>query len=79
MLYPESKKGDMGFNPLDGKFGSATELTVKKFQEDNNITPISGKVGPKTWAALKNTPIKIDFVPGKGWIDIQTGGPAMST
>jgi peptidoglycan hydrolase-like protein with peptidoglycan-binding domain len=45
----ESKMGDMGFNPLDGIFGSATELTVKKFQEQNNITPISGKVGPKTW------------------------------
>jgi hypothetical protein len=79
MLYPESKKGDNSFNPLDGIFGSATELTVKKFQEDNNITPISGKVGPKTWAALKNTQIKTDFVPGTGWINTQTREPAKST
>ena len=79
MLYPESKMGDNSFNPLDGIFGSATELTVKTFQEENNITPISGKVGPKTWAALKNTPITIDFVPGKGWTNIQTGRPATST
>jgi hypothetical protein len=85
MLYPESKRGEIGsggdpnFNPLDGIFGSATESAVKHFQKEENITPISGKVGSKTWAALKNTPIKIDFIPGKRWINIQTGEPAVST
>lgn len=80
MLYPDSKKGDPNFNPIDGVFGAATFNAVKQFQVDNNISPQSGIVGSKTWAAIKDTPIKTDWdQKTKSWIDIQSGKPAVST
>ncbi len=37
---------------IDGKFGVPTQNAVKKFQQDNRIQPVDGKVGQITWAAL---------------------------
>ena len=36
---------------VDGKFGAATEETVRAFQESKRLG-VDGVVGPKTWAAL---------------------------
>lgn len=80
MLYPDSKKGNPNFNPIDGVFGTATFNTVKQFQVDSNISPPDGIVGSKTWAAIKDTPIKTDWnQKTRSWIDIQSGTPARST
>lgn len=39
----------------DGIFGPRTEKAVKDYQTKNNITPVSGIVGPKTRAKLNGT------------------------
>lgn len=80
MLYPDSKKDDPNFNPIDGIFGTATFNTVKQFQGDRRISPQDGIVGNKTWAEIKDVPIKTDWdQKTKSWIDIQSGTPARST
>ncbi|MFH0940449.1 MAG: peptidoglycan-binding domain-containing protein [Candidatus Omnitrophota bacterium] len=38
---------------IDGSIGPKTKEAIKEFQSKNNLTP-DGKVGPKTWAVLKN-------------------------
>lgn len=43
---------DCGKWGCDGDFGDATEIAVKKFQKDNNLTA-DGVIGAKTWAALE--------------------------
>lgn len=35
----------------DGVYGPKTELAVKSFQEDNNLS-VTGMVGPSTWKAI---------------------------
>jgi hypothetical protein len=37
---------------IDVKFGSDTQRAVIKFQNDEHLKKIDGKVGPETWAAL---------------------------
>jgi outer membrane murein-binding lipoprotein Lpp len=37
---------------VDGKMGRMTRKAVRAFQKANNL-PVDGKVGKKTWAALK--------------------------
>jgi len=39
---------------IDGTIGPKTKEAIKEFQSKNNLTP-DGKVGPKTWAVLKNS------------------------
>ena len=39
---------------IDGKLGKKTRRAVKEFQKANNLKA-DGKVGPKTWAALKDS------------------------
>lgn len=43
---------DIGSYGIDGKYGSATETAVKKFQEEHGLV-VDGKVGVKTWAMLE--------------------------
>lgn len=40
---------------IDGVFGPATDKAVKSFQKANGLT-VDGKVGKKTWAALRTAP-----------------------
>ena len=42
---------------VDGKFGNLTELSVRKFQDQNDLE-IDGVVGPLTWKALKIDEVK---------------------
>lgn len=51
----------LGYQPnqVDGKFGSGTEDSVKLFQKNNGLVE-DGIVGEVTWAALLQTPVKID-------------------
>jgi hypothetical protein len=48
----------LGYGPLlgqggiDGKFKTFTQNAVMKFQQDNRLLPVDGKVGPITWRAL---------------------------
>lgn len=39
--------------PVDGRIGKGTRQAIKAFQAANNLSS-DGKVGKKTWAALKN-------------------------
>jgi peptidoglycan hydrolase-like protein with peptidoglycan-binding domain len=36
---------------VDGRYGSATELAVERFQRAEGLS-VDGEVGPRTWAAL---------------------------
>lgn len=38
---------------VDGKFGKGTVDAVKAFQKKNQLTPVDGVAGPKTWDKLK--------------------------
>ena len=49
---------DLGSWGADGKFGNATEKAVKQFQQDWGLT-VDGVIGPKTWAMLDSTPVKV--------------------
>jgi peptidoglycan hydrolase-like protein with peptidoglycan-binding domain len=40
--------------PVDGTFGPATESAVERFQQEHDIVPAEGIVGPETKAALDN-------------------------
>ena len=50
---------DLGKWGADGDFGDATELAVKTFQKDSNLT-VDGKCGPVTVAALLNAIAALD-------------------
>jgi hypothetical protein len=49
----QQKLSGAGFDPgpIDGIFGSKTEVAVRKFQESKGIT-VDGIVGPLTWSKL---------------------------
>src|SRR5215217_8596325 len=42
----------LGQSGIDGKFGQSTLNAVKNFQEDTEVTPFDGIVGPRTWVVL---------------------------
>lgn len=44
---------DLGRWGADGDFGNDTDSAVRKFQQDNNLSPVDGEVGPDTIAALE--------------------------
>jgi peptidoglycan hydrolase-like protein with peptidoglycan-binding domain len=46
---------DLGHAGIDGDYGRATESAVKSFQKDSGLTA-DGICGPRTWAALEDTP-----------------------
>lgn len=48
----QEAKYDIGDDGADGIFGSDTLSAVRAFQSDHGLTP-DGKVGAKTWAAVK--------------------------
>lgn len=48
----QEAKYDIGDDGVDGIFGSDTLSAVRAFQSDHGLTP-DGKVGAKTWAAIK--------------------------
>ena len=45
----------LGMSTVTGNYGNLTFAAVKAFQKDHSISPINGKVGPKTRAALNAT------------------------
>ena len=49
---------DLGSYGADGKFGAKTEAAVKAFQRDWGLA-VDGVIGPKTWAMLDSTPVKV--------------------
>ena len=51
---------DLGNWGADGKFGAATEKAVRQFQQDWGLT-VDGIIGPKTWAMLDSTPVKVTY------------------
>ena len=44
---------DLGRWGADGDFGNDTDSAVRKFQQDHNLDPVDGEVGPDTIAALE--------------------------
>lgn len=46
---------DVGTYGIDGDYGRATEAAVKEFQKDAGLS-VDGVCGPKTWAALEESP-----------------------
>lgn len=51
---------DLGSFGADGKFGAATEKAVRQFQTDWDLA-VDGIIGPKTWAMLESTPVKVQY------------------
>ena len=51
---------DLGSYGADGKFGQKTYEAVLAFQRDWNLVQ-DGVVGPKTWAMLDSTPVKVTY------------------
>ena len=51
---------DLGSWGADGKFGAATEKAVRQFQQDWGLS-VDGIIGPKTWAMLDSTPVKVTY------------------
>ena len=53
----QQKLSDAGFDPgpIDGIFGSKTDVAVRKFQESKGIT-VDGIVGPMTWSKFNLKP-----------------------
>ena len=45
----------LGFDEIDGAFGSKTKAAVDSFQQGAGLT-VDGIVGPQTWAALPPAP-----------------------
>ena len=43
---------DLGVTVASGYFGAVTKGAVKEFQRANNITPVNGRIGPKTGALI---------------------------
>jgi hypothetical protein len=56
----------LGQDGIGGKFAIATQNAVKKFQQDNRLQPIDGKVGPMTWRALCSKVAAMSTVPTPG-------------
>ena len=48
---------DLGKWGADGKFGKMTQQAVMDFQRANRLS-VDGIVGPSTWQALSDTPVK---------------------
>lgn len=55
-----NKGYSVGSYGIDGDFGSATMKAVQQFQRDNGLT-VDGIVGAKTWAALNDASVKIQY------------------
>ncbi len=55
-----NKGYSVGSCGIDGDFGRDTEKAVKQFQRDNGLDP-DGIVGAKTWKALNDATVKIQY------------------
>ena len=53
MIQQALKNMGLYAGDIDGSIGPKTKEAIKEFQSNNNLIP-DGKVGPKTWAVLKN-------------------------
>lgn len=51
---------DLGSWGADGKFGAATEMAVKQFQQDWGLG-MDGVIGPRTWEMLESVPAKVTY------------------
>jgi peptidoglycan hydrolase-like protein with peptidoglycan-binding domain len=51
--------------PVDGTFGLATKSAVERFQQEHNVVPAEGIVGPQTKAALDNPGSSSAGTPGQ--------------